>query len=156
VDIHFIHVRSEHEDALPLVVTHGWPGSTVDQLKIIGPLSNPTEHGASAADAFDLVIPSLPGYGFSGRPAETGWDPIRIARAWVVLMERLGYARYVAQGGDWGNAVAEQMACSSPRGCWASTRTCRRPFRPTCRRRWPAAVRSQTGSHPTRTRRTRR
>ena len=91
VDIHFIHVRSEHEDALPLVVTHGWPGSTVEQLKIIDPLTNPTGHGASAEDAFHLVIPSLPGHGFSGKPTETGWDPIRIARAWVVLMKRLGY-----------------------------------------------------------------
>jgi pimeloyl-ACP methyl ester carboxylesterase len=110
VDIHFIHVRSEHEGALPLIVTHGWPGSTVEQLKIIEPLTNPTAHGASSADAFDLVIPSLPGHGFSGKPTETGWDPIRIARAWVVLMKRLGYERYVAQGGDWGNAVTEQMA----------------------------------------------
>ena len=116
VDIHFIHVRSKHEDALPLIVTHGWPGSTVEQLKIIGPLTDPTAHGASAADAFHLVIPSLPGYGFSGKPTETGWDPIRIARAWVVLMQRLGYTRYVAQGGDWGNAVTEQMALLKPEG----------------------------------------
>ena len=116
VDIHFIHVRSEHEDALPLIVTHGWPGSTIEQLKIIEPLTNPTAHGASAADAFHLVIPSLPGHGFSGKPTETGWDPIRIARAWVVLMERLGYTRYVAQGGDWGNAVTEQMALLKPPG----------------------------------------
>ena len=110
VDIHFIHVRSTHEDALPLIVTHGWPGSTIEQLKIIEPLTDPTAHGAGAADAFHLVIPSLPGHGFSGKPTETGWDPIRIARAWVVLMERLGYERYVAQGGDWGNAVTEQLA----------------------------------------------
>src|SRR3954447_25158135 len=96
VDIHFIHVRSEHEDALPMIVTHGWPGSTVEQLKIIDPLTRPTEHGAGASDAFHLVIPSLPGYGFSGKPTETGWDPIRIARAWVVLMQRLGYTKYVA------------------------------------------------------------
>ena len=116
VDIHFIHVRSEHADALPLIVTHGWPGSTVEQLKIIGPLSDPTEHGASAADAFHLVIPSLPGHGFSAKPSETGWDPIRIARAWAVLMERLGYTRYVAQGGDWGNAVTEQLALLKPEG----------------------------------------
>ena len=114
VDIHFIHVRSEHADAMPLVVTHGWPGSTIEQLKIIDPLTRPTEHGASAADAFDLVIPSLPGYGFSGRPTETGWDPVRIARAWVELMSRLGYTRFVAQGGDWGNAVTEQMALLKP------------------------------------------
>ena len=110
VDIHFIHVRSKHEDALPLIVTHGWPGSTIEQLKIIEPLTDPTAHGADAADAFHLVIPSLPGHGFSGKPTETGWDPIRIARAWVVLMKRLGYERYVAQGGDWGNAVTEQLA----------------------------------------------
>ena len=116
VDIHFIHVRSQHEDALPLIVTHGWPGSTVEQLKLIEPLTDPTAHGASAADAFDLVIPSLPGHGFSGKPTETGWDPIRIAKAWVVLMERLGYDRYVAQGGDWGNAVTEQLALLKPDG----------------------------------------
>jgi pimeloyl-ACP methyl ester carboxylesterase len=116
VDIHFIHARSEHEDALPLIVTHGWPGSTVEQLKIIDPLTHPTEHGASAADAFHLVIPSLPGHGFSENPREIGWDPIRIAKAWVVLMERLGYTRYVAQGGDWGNAVTEQLALLKPDG----------------------------------------
>jgi pimeloyl-ACP methyl ester carboxylesterase len=116
VDIHFIHVRSQHEDALSLIVTHGWPGSTVEQLKIIEPLTNPTAHDASSADAFHIVIPSLPGHGFSGKPTETGWDPIRIARAWVVLMKRLGYERYVAQGGDWGNAVTEQMALLKPVG----------------------------------------
>jgi len=116
VDIHFIHVRSDHEDALPLIVTHGWPGSTVEQLKIIDPLTDPTAHGASVADAFHLVIPSMPGYGFSGKPTDTGWDPIRIAKAWVVLMERLGYTEFVAQGGDWGNAVSEQMALLKPSG----------------------------------------
>jgi pimeloyl-ACP methyl ester carboxylesterase len=110
VDIHFIHVRSKHPNALPLIVTHGWPGSIVEQLKIIDPLTDPTAHGGTPADAFDVVIPSLPGYGFSGKPRTTGWDPIRIARAWVVLMKRLGYTRFVAQGGDWGNAVTEQMA----------------------------------------------
>jgi pimeloyl-ACP methyl ester carboxylesterase len=114
LDMHFIHVRSKHEHALPLIVTHGWPGSVIEQLKIIDPLTNPTAHGASASDAFDLVIPSLPGYGFSGKPTTTGWDPIRIARAWIVLMKRLGYTRYVAQGGDWGNAVTEQMALQKP------------------------------------------
>jgi pimeloyl-ACP methyl ester carboxylesterase len=114
LDIHFIHVRSKHEHALPLIVTHGWPGSVIEQLKIIDPLTNPTAHGASASDAFDLVIPSLPGYGFSGKPTTTGWDPIRIARAWIVLMKRLGYTRFVAQGGDWGNAVTEQMALQAP------------------------------------------
>jgi pimeloyl-ACP methyl ester carboxylesterase len=110
VDIHFIHVKSKHPNALPMIVTHGWPGSIIEQLKIIDPLTNPTAHGGTAADAFDVVIPSLPGYGFSGKPKVTGWDPIRIARAWVVLMKRLGYKRFVAQGGDWGNAVTEQMA----------------------------------------------
>ena len=109
LDIHFTHVRSQHQDALPLIVTHGWPGSIIEQLKIIGPLTNPTAHGASASDAFHLVIPSLPGYGFSGKPTTTGWDPARIARAWVVLMKRLGYTRFVAQGGDWGAAVTQTM-----------------------------------------------
>src|SRR5215211_1336399 len=100
LDIHFIHVRSKHENALPLIVTHGWPGSIIEQLKIIGPLANPTAHGGSASDAFHVAIPSMPGYGFSGKPTTTGWDPARIARAWVVLMKRLGYTRFVAQGGD--------------------------------------------------------
>ena len=116
VDIHVIHVRSKHQNALPMIVTHGWPGSIIEQLKIIGPLTDPTAYGGKAEDAFDVVIPSLPGYGFSGKPTETGWDPIRIARAWTVLMRRLGYARYVAQGGDWGNAVTEQMALLTPPG----------------------------------------
>jgi pimeloyl-ACP methyl ester carboxylesterase len=110
LDIHFIHVRSKHPNALPLIVTHGWPGSIIEQLKISDPLTNPSAHGGSASDAFDVVIPSLPGYGFPGKPTTTGWDPIRIARAWIVLMKRLGYSRFVAQGGDWGNAVTEQMA----------------------------------------------
>jgi pimeloyl-ACP methyl ester carboxylesterase len=114
LDMHFIHVRSKHEHAMPLIVTHGWPGSVIEQLKIIDPLTNPTAHGASASDAFDLVIPSLPGHGFSGKPTTTGWDPIRIAHAWIVLMKRLGYTRFVAQGGDWGNAVTEQMALQAP------------------------------------------
>ena len=116
LDIHFIHVRSPHEDALPVIVTHGWPGSVIEQLKIVGPLTDPTAHGASASDAFHLVIPSLPGHGFSGKPEQPGWDPIRIARAWAELMERLGYDRYVAQGGDWGNAVTEQLALLTPPG----------------------------------------
>ena len=116
VDIHFIHVRSKQPNALPIIVTHGWPGSIMEQLKIIDPLTNPTEYGGSASDAFDVVIPSLPGHGFSGKPTATGWDPIRIARAWTVLMKRLGYTRYVAQGGDWGNAVTEQMALLKPPG----------------------------------------
>jgi pimeloyl-ACP methyl ester carboxylesterase len=109
LDIHFVHVRSRHEDALPLIVTHGWPGSIIEQLKIIEPLTDPTAHDGSAADAFHLVIPSLPGYGFSGKPTTTGWDPSRTARAWVVLMKRLGYDRFVAQGGDWGAAVTQAM-----------------------------------------------
>ena len=116
VDIHFIHVRSQHEGALPVIVTHGWPGSIIEQLKIIEPLTNPTAFGGAARDAFDVVIPSLPGHGFSGTPTELGWDPIRIAKAWIVLMERLGYTKYVAQGGDWGNAVTEQMALQTPPG----------------------------------------
>jgi pimeloyl-ACP methyl ester carboxylesterase len=110
VDIHFIHVRSSHENALPLIVTHGWPGSVIEQLKIIDPLTNPTAHGGSAADAFHLVIPSMPGYGFSGKPKDKGWNPDRIARAWAELMRRLGYTRYVAQGGDWGSPVSSSMA----------------------------------------------
>ncbi|WP_342731189.1 epoxide hydrolase family protein [Bradyrhizobium sp. B117] len=110
LDIHFLHVRSKHANALPMIVTHGWPGSVIEQLKIIDPLTNPTAHGGSADDAFHLVIPSMPGYGFSGKPTATGWDPQRIARAWVVLMKRLGYTRFVAQGGDWGSPVSNEMA----------------------------------------------
>jgi pimeloyl-ACP methyl ester carboxylesterase len=116
VDIHFIHVRSRHKNALPLIVTHGWPGSVIEQLKIIGPLTDPTAHGGSAEDAFDVVIPSLPGYGFSGRPTGTGWDPDRIARAWAELMQRLGYTRYVAQGGDWGTPISSAMARQAAAG----------------------------------------
>jgi len=114
VDIHFIHVRSKNANALPIIITHGWPGSIIEQLKIVGPLTDPTAFGGKAEDAFDVVIPSLPGYGFSGKPTTTGWDPIRIARAWIVLMKRLGYTKFVAQGGDWGNAVTEQMALLAP------------------------------------------
>jgi pimeloyl-ACP methyl ester carboxylesterase len=110
VDIHFIHVRSRHKDALPVIITHGWPGSIIEQLKIIAPLTDPTAHGGSAEDAFDVVIPSLPGYGFSGKPTVTGWDPDHIARAWAELMRRLGYTRYVAQGGDWGTPISSAMA----------------------------------------------
>jgi pimeloyl-ACP methyl ester carboxylesterase len=116
LDIHFLHVRSQHADALPLIVTHGWPGSIIEQLKIIGPLTDPTSHGASEADAFHLVIPSLPGHGFSAKPTATGWDPVRIARAWVVLMDRLGYTRFVAQGGDWGAAVTQAMGVQGAPG----------------------------------------
>jgi pimeloyl-ACP methyl ester carboxylesterase len=114
LDIHFIHVRSKHENAVPLVITHGWPGSVVELLKIIEPLTNPTAHGASASDAFHLVIPSIPGFGFSGKPTTTGWDPSRVARAWVVLMKRLGYTRFVAQGGDWGGMITDVMATQAP------------------------------------------
>jgi pimeloyl-ACP methyl ester carboxylesterase len=116
LDIHFIQVRSSESNALPLIVSHGWPGSIIEQLKIIEPLTNPTAHGGSAADAFDVVIPSLPGYGFSGKPSVTGWGPERIARAWAVLMQRLGYTRYVAQGGDWGTAVSAAMGRQAPEG----------------------------------------
>jgi pimeloyl-ACP methyl ester carboxylesterase len=116
LNIHFIHLRSRHPNSLPLIVTHGWPGSIIEQLKIIGPLTDPTAHGGSAEDAFDIVIPSLPGYGFSGRPTVTGWDPDRIARAWAELMKRLGYTRYVAQGGDWGTPVSSAMARANAPG----------------------------------------
>jgi pimeloyl-ACP methyl ester carboxylesterase len=119
LDIHFIHVRSKHENALPIIVTHGWPGSIVEQLKLIEPLTNPTAHGGTAADAFHVVIPSMPGYGFSGKPTSTGWGPERIARAWDVLMKRLGYTSYVAQGGDWGAIVAELMGAQAPEGLLA-------------------------------------
>ena len=114
LDIHFIHVRSTHDTALPMIVTHGWPGSIIEQLGIIEPLTDPTAHGGTAADAFHLVIPSMPGYGFSGKPTATGWDPARIARAWVVLMQRLGYTRFVAQGGDWGGLIVDVMAQQAP------------------------------------------
>ena len=116
LDIHFIHVRSRHENALPLIVTHGWPGSIIEQLKIIDPLSDPTAHGGNASDAFDVVIPSMPGYGYSGKPTTAGWGPDHIARAWDVLMKRLGYRRYVAQGGDWGAVVTETMGVQAPSG----------------------------------------
>jgi pimeloyl-ACP methyl ester carboxylesterase len=119
LDIHFIHVKSRHEDALPLIVNHGWPGSVIEQLKIIDRLADPTAHGASASDAFHLVIPSMPGYGFSGKPASTGWGPERMGRAWAELMGRLGYTRYVAQGGDWGAFVVDQMGLQAPEGLLA-------------------------------------
>jgi hypothetical protein len=114
LDIHFVHVRSKHENALPMIVTHGWPGSIIEQPKIIDPLTNPTANGGSASDAFHLVIPSLPGYGFSGKPTMTGWDPAHIARAWVVLMKRLGYEQFVSQGGDWGGAITNVMGEQAP------------------------------------------
>jgi pimeloyl-ACP methyl ester carboxylesterase len=114
--VHFIHVKSQHENAFPLIITHGWPGSVVELLEVIGPLTDPTAHGGSAEDAFDLVLPSLPGYGFSDQPAEIGWDPARVARAWVELMSRLGYSRYVAQGGDQGASVTDAMGRLAPDG----------------------------------------
>ena len=116
VDIHFIHVRSRHKNALPVIITHGWPGSVIEQIKLIGPLTDPTTHGGSPEDAFDVVIPSLPGYGFSGKPTVTGWDPDHIARAWAELMKRVGYTRYVAQGGDWGTPISSAMARQAPPG----------------------------------------
>jgi pimeloyl-ACP methyl ester carboxylesterase len=119
LDIHFIHVRSKHEHALPMLVSHGWPGSIIEQLKIVEPLVNPTAHGGTAADAFHVVIPSMPGYGFSGKPTETGWGPERMARAWDVLMKRLGYTSYVAQGGDWGSVVVDYMGVQAPKGLLA-------------------------------------
>jgi len=116
LDIHFIHVRSKNPNALPIIITHGWPGSIIEQLKIIDPLTNPTAHGGKAEDSFDVVIPSLPGYGFSGKPTKPGWNPVSIAKAWATLMQRLGYTKYVAQGGDWGNAISEVMALQQPPG----------------------------------------
>src|ERR1700744_3599767 len=116
LDIHFIHVRSKNKNALPIIITHGWPGSIIEQMKIIAPLTDPVAYGGKVEDSFDVVIPSLPGYGFSGKPTTTGWDPVTIAKAWIELMKRLGYTRYVAQGGDCGNAVTEQMALIAPPG----------------------------------------
>ncbi len=130
LDIHFIQVKSRHPNALPLIITHGWPGSVFEQLKVIGPLTDPTAHDGRAEDAFDVVIPSMPGYGFSGQPTEPGWGPDRMARAWDVLMKRLGYTRYVAQGGDWGfGGGGRGGASGTGRGCSASTSTCRRRCR---------------------------
>jgi pimeloyl-ACP methyl ester carboxylesterase len=114
LDIHFIHVRSPHEDALPIVITHGWPGSVIEMLNVIGPLSDPTAHGGNAEDAFDVVVPSMPGYGFSAKPSTTGWDPVHIARAWIGLMKRLGYTRFVAQGGDWGAQITDVIGAEAP------------------------------------------
>jgi pimeloyl-ACP methyl ester carboxylesterase len=114
LDIHFIHVKSPHENALPLIITHGWPGSVIEMLNVVGPLTDPTAHGGDAEDAFDVVVPSMPGYGFSGKPTDTGWDPVHIADAWIVLIQRLGYARFVAQGGDWGAQITDVMGAKAP------------------------------------------
>ena len=158
LDIHFVHVRSKHEDALPLIVCHGWPGSVIEQMKIIDLLTDPTAHGGSASDAFHVVIPNMPGYGFSGKPTETGWDPIHIGRAWVTLMKRLGYERFVAAGGDYGALVIEYMAGgrdapASPsrrrRSCWDTTPTSPACFRPTSTRRSRPAARCRPISQPT-------
>jgi len=119
VDIHFIWVRSKNKNALPMIITHGWPGSIIEQMKVIGPLTDPTAYGGKAEDAFDVVIPSIPGHGFSGKPTELGWNPVRVAKAWIALMKRLGYTKYVAQGGDWGNAISETMALIAPPGLLA-------------------------------------
>ena len=136
LDIQFIHVRSKHDNALPIIVTHGWPGSIIEQLKIVDPLTNPTAHGASASDAFHLVIPSMPGYGFSGKPTAPGWDPDRIARAWTVLMKRLGYTRFVAQGGDWVHCSNGTNGRAGAAGiAWHSHQHAGAPFPPTLTRR---------------------
>ena len=149
LDIHFIHVRSKHENALPLIVTHGWPGSVIEQLKIIDPLTNPTAHGASAADAFHLVIPSLPGYGFSGKPTTTGWDPIRIARAWIVLMKRLGYTQIRGARRRLGECRhGADGSAGTSRNCSASTPTCLLPFPPTLPRHSSPATRRRPVSRP--------
>jgi pimeloyl-ACP methyl ester carboxylesterase len=148
LDIHFIHVRSKHEDALPLIITHGWPGSIIEQVKVIDPLTNPTAHGGSASDAFHLVVPSMPGYGFSGKPTSTGWGPERMGRAWAELMKRLGYARYVAQGGDWGGLSSTRWACRHSRDCSPSTPTCLPPFQLTSTRRFRPATRHHPVSQP--------
>jgi hypothetical protein len=134
IDIHFIHVRSRHANALPLIMTHGWPGSVFELLKTVGPLTDPTSHGGRAEDAFDLVLPSIPGFGFSGKPKGTGWGPERIARAWAELMNRLGYRRYVAQGGDWGAPISSEWHDRLLQDCSAFTSTCRRLYRPRSQR----------------------
>ena len=154
IDVHFIHVKSKHTDALPMVMAHGWPGSILEFLQTIGPLTDPTAYGGNAGDAFHLVIPSMPGYGFSGKPVEPGWNVNRIARAWVALMQGLGYERFVAQGGDWGAGVAELMAKQTPPGLLVSTSTCPRAYRPTLRKHCSAALPHRPAFQPTSKRRT--
>ena len=150
LDIHFIHVKSRHENALPVILIHGWPGSVVEFLSVVGPLTDPTAHGGSAADAFDVVIPSIPGYGLSGKPTKSGWGPDQVASAAVELMKRLGYDRFVAQGGDWGAVIVDLMGVQAPRSWSASIRTCRPCCRPRSRRgsrRW-SSLQRRTGSRP--------
>ncbi len=137
LDIHFIHVRSPHENALPVIITHGWPGSVIELLNIVDPLANPTAHGATEADAFDVIIPSIPGYGFSAKPRDLGWDPDRIARAWDELMQRLGYPRYVAQGGDWGAVITDVMGAQAPTGLVGIHTNMAGVVPPDARPRWP-------------------
>jgi len=150
LEIHFIHVRSKHENALPLIVTHGWPGSIIEQMKIIDPLTNPAAHGGSASDAFHVVIPSMPGYGYSGKPTTTGWDVAHIARAWIVLMKRLGYTKFVAQGGDWALLSPSRWACRHLRNCSAFTPTCLAFSQPTLTRQLFPVRRLPRVSQPTR------
>jgi len=135
LDIHFIHVRSPHESALPLIITHGWPGSVIEMLNVIGPLSDPTAHGGEAEDAFHVVVPSMPGYGSSGKPTATGWDPVHVADAWITLMRRLGYTQFVAQGGDWGAQITDVMGAKAPPSYSASTPTCPAQSHPTLQKR---------------------
>src|SRR3989449_3669908 len=150
LDIHFIHVKPPHENALPLIITHGWPGSVIEMLNVVGPLTDPTAHGGDAEDAFDVVVPSMPGYGFSGKPTATGWDSVHIAGAWIALMRRLGYTRFVAQGGDWGAQITDVMGAKAPAELLASTPTCPARFHLTFRRRSRPAVRRRRACQLTR------
>ena len=152
LDIHFIHVKSRHENAMPMIITHGWPGSVIEMLNVIGPLTDPTAHGGDAADAFHVVIPSIPGYGFSGKPTATGWDPVHIADAWITLMRRLGYSRFVAQGGDWGAQITDRARCARhPRSCSVSIPTCPARSRRMFRRRSRPAAQRRPACQPRRT-----
>ena len=149
LDIHFIHVKSKEKNALPMIITHGWPGSFIEQMKVIAPLTNPTAFGGKAEDAFDVVIPSLPGYGFSGKPTAPGWNPVRIAKAWTTLMRNLGYTKFVAQGGDWGNAVSEVMALQAPPELLGISTNMPATVPPRSTRRSSLASRSRPTSPPT-------